>query len=60
MFLWGPADPISGAHVLTRIRQRLPSATVAGLAGPPAVGHYPQVEAPDEVAAHLVRFLDTR
>ncbi|MEU4928678.1 alpha/beta hydrolase [Streptomyces yokosukanensis] len=60
LFLWGPADPISGAHVLPRIRQRMPSATVIELAGPPAVGHYPQVEAPDEVAAHLERFLGTR
>ncbi|MFI1760738.1 alpha/beta fold hydrolase [Streptomyces sp. NPDC020800] len=57
LFLWGPADPISGAHVLARIRRRMPSATVSELAGPPAVGHYPQVEAPDEVTAHLVRFL---
>ncbi|MEU9986982.1 alpha/beta hydrolase [Streptomyces sp. NPDC048045] len=57
LFLWGPADPISGAHVLARIRRRIPSATVSELAGPPAVGHYPQVEAPDEVTAHLVRFL---
>ncbi|MFI1369267.1 alpha/beta fold hydrolase [Streptomyces griseochromogenes] len=58
LFLWGPADPISGAHVLARIRQRMPSATVSELTGPPAVGHYPQVEAPGEVAAHLARFLD--
>ncbi|MGW1055538.1 alpha/beta fold hydrolase [Streptomyces sp. NPDC002521] len=60
LFLWGPADPISGAHVLARIRQRMPSATVTELAGPPAVGHYPQVEAPDEIATHLVDFLDSR
>ncbi|MFG2606422.1 alpha/beta fold hydrolase [Streptomyces sp. NPDC048514] len=59
LFLWGPADPISGAHVLARIRQRMPDATVTELAGPPTVGHYPQVEAPDEVAGHLVDFLGT-
>ncbi|MEU7424856.1 alpha/beta hydrolase [Streptomyces sp. NPDC040750] len=57
LFLWGPADPISGAHVLARIRRRVPSATVVELSDPPAVGHYPQIEAPDEVAAHLARFL---
>jgi pimeloyl-ACP methyl ester carboxylesterase len=57
MFLWGPADPISGAHVLARIRPRMPHATVVELAGPPAVGHYPQLEAPAEVADALTAFL---
>ena len=57
LFVWGPADPVSGAHVLARIRQRLPHATVTELTGPPPVGHYPQVEAPQEVAAALVEFL---
>ncbi|MGW1894423.1 alpha/beta fold hydrolase [Streptomyces sp. NPDC002004] len=57
LFVWGPADPISGAHVLARIRERMPRATVAELAGPPAVGHYPQVEAPEEVASLLAAFL---
>jgi pimeloyl-ACP methyl ester carboxylesterase len=58
-FIWGPADPISGAHVLQRIRERMPTAVVTELSGPPAVGHYPQVEAPDEVAAALGTFLST-
>ncbi|MGW4569301.1 alpha/beta fold hydrolase [Streptomyces sp. NPDC004561] len=57
LFVWGPADPISGAHVLARIRERMPAASVTELAGPPPVGHYPQVEAPDEVAAALLAFL---
>ncbi|MFJ9821508.1 alpha/beta fold hydrolase [Streptomyces sp. NPDC101151] len=59
LFAWGPADPISGAHVLARIRERMPLASVTELAGPPAVGHYPQVEAPDEVAEALGAFLGT-
>lgn len=57
LFVWGPADPISGAHVLERIRVRMPGARVEELAGPPAVGHYPQVEDPSSVAAALTTFL---
>ncbi|MFD9129140.1 alpha/beta fold hydrolase [Kitasatospora sp. NPDC059571] len=59
LFVWGPADPISGAHVLARIRERLPRAAITELGGPPAAGHYPQVEAPEEVAAALCAFLAT-
>ncbi|WP_249012069.1 alpha/beta fold hydrolase [Conexibacter sp. DBS9H8] len=55
--LWGPADPISGAHVLTRLRERLPAARCVALDDPPAVGHYPQLEAPEAVSAALVDFL---
>ena len=50
-FIWGPDDPISGGHVLPRISERLPDARVVVLDG---VGHYPQVEAPDAVAAALL------
>ncbi|WP_256105992.1 alpha/beta fold hydrolase [Streptomyces sp. ODS05-4] len=57
LFLWGPADPISGAHVLPRLRERMPHAVVHELSGPPAVGHYPQVEAPEEVGRVLAAFL---
>lgn len=57
LFLWGPADPISGAHVLDRLRRRIPTATVHELSGPPPVGHYPQVEAPEEVGRVLGAFL---
>ncbi|MGW6689975.1 alpha/beta fold hydrolase [Streptomyces sp. NPDC054961] len=57
LFVWGPADPISGAHVLPRIRERVPRAQVVELAGPPAVGHYPQLEDPAAVAAALTGFL---
>ncbi|MFE3791146.1 alpha/beta fold hydrolase [Streptomyces goshikiensis] len=57
LFVWGPADPISGAHVLARIRARLPRAEVVELAGPPAVGHYPQLEDPEAVSAALSGFL---
>lgn len=40
-FFWGENDPISGAHMLSALRQNLPHATFKSL---PA-GHYPQWEA---------------
>jgi pimeloyl-ACP methyl ester carboxylesterase len=49
-FVWGPLDPVSGAHMLAELRHRRPDAAVAELAG---VGHYPQLEEPDRVAAEL-------
>jgi pimeloyl-ACP methyl ester carboxylesterase len=55
--IWGPADPVSGAHVLPRLRERLPQAQIIVLDATPPVGHYPQVEGPDEVASALVAFL---
>ncbi|MFK0219471.1 alpha/beta fold hydrolase [Streptomyces vinaceus] len=57
LFVWGPADPISGAHVLARIRVRMPDARIVELTGPAAVGHYPQLEDPEAVAAALTGFL---
>ncbi|MGW9438059.1 alpha/beta fold hydrolase [Streptomyces sp. NPDC055607] len=57
LFLWGPADPISGAHVLPRIRERVPGARVVELAHPSPCGHYPQVEDPVAVASALIEFL---
>ncbi|WP_225826535.1 alpha/beta fold hydrolase [Streptomyces naphthomycinicus] len=54
LFVWGPEDPVSGAHVLRRLRERCPRACFAEL---PGVGHYPQVEAPEETARALAAFL---
>jgi len=45
--VWGPEDPVSGAHMLAEVRRRRPDAAACELAG---VGHYPQLEAPDETA----------
>ncbi len=59
LFVWGPADPISGGHVLPRLRERLPAAQFVVLDEPPATGHYPQVENPDVVGAALAGFLAT-
>ncbi|MEU6563737.1 alpha/beta fold hydrolase [Nocardia nova] len=57
LFVWGPADPISGGHLLPRLRERLPHARFEVLDSPPATGHYPQVENPEPVAAALAEFL---
>jgi pimeloyl-ACP methyl ester carboxylesterase len=57
LFVWGPADPVSGAHVLPRVRERLPNARIVVLDEDPATGHYPQVENPVAVAAALTTFL---
>jgi pimeloyl-ACP methyl ester carboxylesterase len=56
-FIWGPADPVSGSHVLPRIRDNVPSATIIVLDGPPPVGHFPEVEAPELVGPLLVKHL---
>jgi pimeloyl-ACP methyl ester carboxylesterase len=56
-FIWGPADPISGSHVLPRIRDKVPSASINVLDNPPPVGHFPEVEAPELVGPLLVKHL---
>ena len=52
-FAWGVDDPVSGGHVLEWVRANLPASQVLALDG---VGHYPQLEAPDDVAAFVARF----
>jgi pimeloyl-ACP methyl ester carboxylesterase len=49
-FVWGMLDPVSGAHMAERIRERLPD---AGFLALDDVGHWPQLEAPDRVAPAL-------
>lgn len=46
--VWGLDDPVSGRHVLERATKALPQAKITEL---PGVGHYPQSEAPQSVAA---------
>ena len=50
-FVWGMLDPISGAHMAERIRERRPDATFLALED---VGHWPQLEAPERVSAALL------
>jgi pimeloyl-ACP methyl ester carboxylesterase len=47
-FVWGMLDPISGAPMAERIRERLPEAPFEALDD---VGHWPPLEAPERVAA---------
>lgn len=51
----GSADPVSGKHMVARFRElELPLAYLAEL---PEIGHYPQMEAADEVAGKYLEFL---
>ncbi len=50
-FVWGMLDPISGAHMAERIRERLPEAPLVALDD---VAHWPPLEAPDRVTAALL------
>lgn len=50
-FVWGMLDPISGAHMAERIRQRLPDAPLVALED---VAHWPPLEAPERVADALL------
>jgi pimeloyl-ACP methyl ester carboxylesterase len=51
-FVWGMLDPVSGAHMAERIRERLPDAPFVALDD---VGHWPPLEAPERVAAALLQ-----
>jgi pimeloyl-ACP methyl ester carboxylesterase len=49
-FVWGMLDPISGAHMAEAIAERVPEPRITELQD---VGHWPQLEAPERVAAVL-------
>ncbi len=53
-FLWGMLDPVSGAHMLARVAERMPAADIVRLED---VAHWPQLEDPDSVGTHLERIL---
>lgn len=54
-FVYGLADPISGAQILSRAETDLPESTRIGLAG---LGHFPQLEAADDVTRALRLILE--
>ncbi len=50
-FIWGMLDPVSGAHMAERIRERIPRAPFHTLDD---VGHWPQLEVPQRVSAAVL------
>ena len=50
-FVWGMADPVSRGAIMDRMRARRQNADIVALDG---VGHYPQLEVPDDVAARVL------
>lgn len=54
LFVWGMLDPVSGAHMAERLRERIGPGAVHALDD---VSHYPQIEAPERTAEALGAFL---
>lgn len=50
----GPLDPVSGTATIARFRDLVPDADVKVLEG---IGHYPQIEAPDQVLQAFLEML---
>ena len=46
-FVWGDLDPVSGAHMIERVEERMPGRDRVRMAD---VGHWPLLEAPDVLA----------
>lgn len=53
-FLWATGDPVATTSVLAGLRELRPAAEVMEL---PGIGHYPQIEVPDEFTAAAVQLL---
>jgi pimeloyl-ACP methyl ester carboxylesterase len=53
----GPDDPVSGAHMVARYRELIPSPDTVSL---PGIGHYPQVEDAGGVLRAFLEFHDTK
>ncbi len=55
-FLWALDDPVATTNVLDGLRELRPAATVVEL---PGVGHYPQVEVPEQFTRAALSLLST-
>ena len=55
-YLCGPADPNSGRHMAERYREHLPTSRIEFFSD--HIGHWPQLEAPDEVLSAYEAFRD--
>jgi pimeloyl-ACP methyl ester carboxylesterase len=53
-FLWATGDPVATTNVLAGLRELRPAAEVIEL---PGIGHYPQIEVPDEFTAGARKLL---
>lgn len=53
-FLWATGDPVATTEVLAGLRELRPAAGVIEL---PGIGHYPQIEVPDEFTAGARKLL---
>jgi pimeloyl-ACP methyl ester carboxylesterase len=54
----GPIDPNSGAHMAQRYGEVIPSPDVVMLGD--KIGHWPQLEAPEDVVRHFLAFADSQ
>lgn len=54
-FLWATGDPVATTNVLAGLRELRPAAEVIQL---PGIGHYPQIEVPDDFTAGALRLLE--
>ena len=52
----GPADPVSGRHLAQAVEAEIPKAEVVYLGDD--IGHWPQVEAPEETIKAFLEFHD--
>jgi pimeloyl-ACP methyl ester carboxylesterase len=49
----GPEDPVSGQHLVDRYKELIPNPNCVVLEG---IGHYPNVEAPEQVNIEVLKF----
>lgn len=54
LILWGTEDPVAVPAIARRLHRELPDSELIWLKG---IGHYPQLEAPAQVAEHIEAFL---